>query len=310
VTDDLIKRTVVVYGALRSGTTLLRLMLNGHPRFNCPGEMDFIVDHLEDSGHYDMEALQANRIYRAHEASFPDHPLKAPTPQDFIARVSGPDQDVAVLILHRHLDQALDLFPDLKVVHLMRDPRDVARSSIGMGWVGNVYYGVDHWIGTMRNWEKALPKLPEGQRLIVSYEDLITNPEETLGKICAFSGLVFDPHMMSYDADSTYSKPDPSLTVQWKRKQTQREIGLVEGKIGPLLQMAGYDPSGHRVLYPGALARLGLWVENKRGEWRARITRYGVVNTVLLAVANKLNQTGLKRTVLKRIENSQIQHLK
>ena len=32
---------VIVFGALRSGTTLLRLMLNAHPDLNNPGEVDF-----------------------------------------------------------------------------------------------------------------------------------------------------------------------------------------------------------------------------------------------------------------------------
>ncbi|WP_425596530.1 sulfotransferase, partial [Roseobacter litoralis] len=39
---------VVLYGALRSGTTLVRLILDAHPDICCPGERDFMVDSLYD----------------------------------------------------------------------------------------------------------------------------------------------------------------------------------------------------------------------------------------------------------------------
>ena len=262
--SDATERSFVLYGALRSGTTLLRLMLDGHPRINCPGEMDFLMDHLDAKGRYDRAALEASRIYRAHEALYPDQPLDDPRPEDFVLRVAGDSDQVAGLILHRHLDHALEVFPGMRVVHLMRDPRDVARSSIGMGWAGSVYYGVDHWIGTQKDWQRALPSLPEAQRLIVFYEDLIEKPEETLGRICDFAGLSFHPDMLAYDDGSTYSKPDPSLITQWKRKQTAREVGLTEAKIGPMLQQAGYAPSGHDPVHPGKIEKLTLWMQNKR----------------------------------------------
>lgn len=307
---DVTTRSFILFGALRSGTTLLRLMLDGHPGINCPGEMDFLIDHLEATGHYDRAALEANRIYRAHEALYPDQPLQNPGPQDFVARVAGPDDGIAALILHRHLDRALRVFPGMRVVHLMRDPRDVARSSIGMGWAGNVYYGVDHWMGTQRDWQRAMPLLEAPQHLVVFYEDLIRAPEETLGAICAFVGLTFDPGMLAYDEGSTYSSPDPSLITQWTRKQTPREVGLVEAKIGPMLTQAGYAPSGHPPLHPGALDRLGLWLQDRRATWAWRIRRYGLRDPVLVKIASLLGIASIGQAARRRMDAIQIRHLK
>jgi len=137
-------RTVAVYGALRSGTTLLRLMLNAHPQLSCPGETDFIFDHLhgtDTAAHYDETALERDRIYRAHRTLYAGTPLPDLTPDALINRIAGTD-NIAVLMLHRRISRALALYPDLRVIHFLRDPRDVARSSIGMGWAGNVYYGL------------------------------------------------------------------------------------------------------------------------------------------------------------------------
>lgn len=303
-------RHFIVYGALRSGTTLLRLMLDGHPRINCPGEMDFVIDHLRANGGYDHDALVADRIYRAHEALFPDAPLSNPTPAGFADRVAGPADGIAAMIMHRHLPRALEVFDGIKVLHLVRDPRDVARSSIGMGWAGNVWHGADHWIGTMTDWQAALPMLPEDRRLVVAYEDLIAKPEETLGAICAFAGLEFHPDMLSYDAQSSYGRPDPSLTVQWKRKQTPAEVGLVEAKIGPLLGIAGYEPSGYPAPPPGAGQRAALWIDNKRAQWAFRIRRFGLRDTLLVKISEWLRLPGLARAARRRMDEISIRHLK
>ncbi|WP_299681682.1 sulfotransferase [uncultured Roseobacter sp.] len=307
---DITARAFIVFGALRSGTTLLRLMLDGHPRITCPGEMDFLIDHLDATGGYDRAALQADRIFRAHEALYPDHPLSEPGPQDFVARVAGPEDGMAAVILHRHLDRALEVFPGMRVVHLMRDPRDVARSSIGMGWAGNTYYGVDHWIGTQRDWQRALPQLPDAQRLVIRYEDLIVSPEETLGAICSFVGLDFHPDMLAYDADSSYSKPDPRLITQWKRKQSPRDVGLVEAKIGPLLQDSGYAPSGHPQAPPSAVERARLWLNNKRVVWAWRFRRHGLVDPLLVKLAPRIGLSHLGRSARQRMDANRIRHLK
>ena len=37
---------VALYGALRSGTTLFRLILKHHPALHNPGETDFLLDHI------------------------------------------------------------------------------------------------------------------------------------------------------------------------------------------------------------------------------------------------------------------------
>ena len=57
---------VIAYGALRSGTTLLRLMLDMHPGLSCPGETDFLLDFTsiapDGTVTIDADRLGRNRI--------------------------------------------------------------------------------------------------------------------------------------------------------------------------------------------------------------------------------------------------------
>lgn len=41
-----------------------------------------------------------------------------------------------VLVFHRNALTSAELLPSSPVLHLVRDPRDVARSSVGAGWAG------------------------------------------------------------------------------------------------------------------------------------------------------------------------------
>ena len=286
-----VKPAIALYGALRSGTTLLRLMLDAHPRISCPGETDFLFDHLPPNATpatpYDRSVLERNRIFRSHMDKFPEVEMPDLTPDAFFTQIRSKG-DVAMPVLHRGLGRMLDLYPDLPIVHLVRDPRDVARSSIGMGWAGDVYHGASHWIGTERDWQEMAPRMAPGQALTVKYEDLIAAPEQTLQGICDFAGVAYDPAMLAYDSNSTYSKPDASLVEQWRRKLTPEQIGLVEARIGPLLEQTGYEASGHPPVRPTGVSRALLVARNKRHVWAERVRRYGWRDPLIVACARRL----------------------
>jgi hypothetical protein len=161
-------------------------------------------------------------------------------------------------------------------VHIARDPRDVAASNIGMGWAGNVWYGVDRWTDLERRWHELRATLPSGSWLEVRMEDLICEPEGVLTAICGFIGVPFDPVMLEYPKHTTYAAPDRTLVEQWRRKLRPREIALVECKVGPLLGQAGYAASGVPTRPPSALERGWLALDDLLQRHRFRIQRMGV----------------------------------
>lgn len=294
-------RLMAVYGALRSGTTMLRLMLNGHPALRCPGESDYFFDHLEigDDGRVtlDIEALRRSRFFQAdHETvEVADDPLDVL--DEMLVRLAGPPSGEAdltfVFMLHRGLEKAIRIFPDIKVVHMLRDPRDVARSSIGMGWAGTVYHGVDHWIRTEAEWDRAALRIPPDQKMELRYEQLVSQDRAVLEAFCTFAGLSFDPLMLDYDRHTTYGRPDAQLAEQWRQQVSPRDLALVEGRLGGLLAARGYQPSGHAPVTPGPLWRLWLGMLNRGRYWRRRISRYGLVDPLLVSLARRLGAPGL-----------------
>ncbi|MEL6644717.1 MAG: sulfotransferase [Pseudomonadota bacterium] len=301
----------IVFGALRSGTTLLRLMLDGHPGLHCPGETDFLFDALRRDGDrwtYDRTALEADRIYRASLIDYPDGRDGADALNAMIDQIRRPGV-MPVLMLHRGLERAVELLPEARIIHLRRDPRDVARSSIGMGWAGNVYYGASHWMETAASWNRAQAKMSVDP-LDVFYEELIPETEVQQRRICAHLGLDYDAGMMDYTKGSTYAAPDPSLTYQWKRKQTPREVALLEARLGRMLIDYGYEPSDHPPINLTAPIKIGLKVEDWIARQRFRVGRFGLATVLKEKFARWLGLKGLQASTQLRIDEITSQHLK
>lgn len=305
------QKIALVYGALRSGTTLLRLMLDGHPALRCPGESDFLVDHLARDGtgwRYDRPALEAGRIFKASGLRYPAGADGVEAFGGFVAQIRG-DAEWPVLMLHRGMERLVALAPHTRVIHLKRDPRDVARSSIGMGWAGNVWHGASHWMATEDSWQAGSPGLTH-RPLEVFYERLIAAPEAELSRICAYLDVPYDPEMLRYPERSSYAAPDPGLTSQWKRKLSPQEIGLIEARLGDRLAAHGYVPSGHPPAQPGPLELARLVVQNRAATLRFAARRHGWPTVLQHRLAGRAGLRGLRAAAQARIDANDIRHLK
>lgn len=302
----------IVYGALRSGSTMLRLMLDGHSRLSCDGEHDFLFDYLHRTGHgwtCDLENLRHDRIFNDRGIDLPDTEDGEAALAQLLSQIAARGgKERTVLMLHRGLDKAVELLPGVPVIHLLRDPRDVARSWVGMGWHANAYCAAEGWMAAETLWEKVAA----GQgvhALELRYEDLLADPEGELGRVCAFLGTGFDPAMLSYPDHTTYEAPDPGLAWQWRRKMPAKDLRLVETRLGGLLALRGYEPSGEPPIAPTRLQKTWLHLQNAHGRWRHMIGRYGVL-PIYRTLGRRLKIKPLQRHAQRRIDQIQRKHLR
>lgn len=305
-------KAIIVYGALRSGTTMLRLMIDAHPRLACTGEHDFLFEYLTSddprTAVYDWPAMEADMIYQTAGLTRKPGLDGMAALADFLAQMGGDKRTTPVLMVHRMLERMRRLLPSAPVIHMLRDPRDVARSGLKLNFAGHVMFGVDHWVETERDWQAH--GLQDGlDAMTLRYEDLVRAPTDELARLCGFLGLDFDPAMLSYDGTTTYEKPDASLIDQWKHKLSPREIQLIEYRIGDLLEAAGYAPSGYDPLPPSALEGVTLSLQNRARIWRVMINRYGIVDPVARGVGRRLGLTGVARAAQARMDKVTLQYL-
>ena len=225
-----------VLGSPRSGTTLLRAMLDMHTELWAPGEL-----HLAN---YETMAERANRVAavlrympipeaatRCGEATadfarrFRSWELEAtPVPEVF---QHLHDSDPGVMIVDKSPPYCVQLetlkrigecFPRAKFVQLVRSPHDVIRSYVRMQLQRgdrrlfepglNPYQAAEAiWFACNSSSEAFLASLPSDRKCVVRYEELTSAPAACLTTICQLLEREFQPGM----ADP-YARP--GATVQ------------------------------------------------------------------------------------------------
>ncbi len=87
----------------------------------------------------------------------------------------------------RVIDRFMQAFPEARVIHIVRDPRDVLLSLNRRG--KPLLEAAETWMASAA---AIAPHSDSGQVLDVRYEDLCLAPDATLARICAFLGVPFD----------------------------------------------------------------------------------------------------------------------
>jgi hypothetical protein len=302
-----VEAPLFLVGAERSGTTMLRLMLDHHPEIAFHSEFEFAVDLVSDAGEPPplegyLAWLATNRAFRTSGLSIDPSLGYLDLVDSFLAQKRERDgKRIVGATVHRHFDRLIHLWPDARFIHLLRDGRDVARSSIRMGWAGNLWFAPERWIHAESVWDAMCRQLPAQSRLEVRYEDLVCDPVPTLERVCAFAGVRYAPAMLTYPADTTYEAPDRALAHQWRSKLEPDDIRLVEARIGALLVRRGYELSGVEPLRVGALRLVWLRLQDKLARIRFRAGRYGLPLLAAYFVARRLRLTPVRAILESRI---------
>ena len=211
-----------VVGAPRSGTTLLRLMLDAHPELTIPPETYFIVRaikrwheasrrlSLEDpvDAFYD-EATGHRRWRDIHlDADAFRRRLDDDRPREvgdavrifyrlYADKVGKPRWGDKTPFYVRRMKLIQDAVPEARFVHIIRDGRAVTMSIKDL-WFGpdTVEDGAKYWIARIGEGRRQVPRL--AHYLEVRYEDLVLDPEPHLRRICKFLDLPWNDRVLNY----------------------------------------------------------------------------------------------------------------
>jgi len=298
---------IFLVGAERSGSTLLRLMLDGHPCIAWLNEFEYAVDLMKNDGAcptVDAYAqwLSTHRIFQASGLCLDMNRSYADNVRSFLDQHrSRRNRPIVGATVHRHFDRLLHLWPNARFIHIIRDPRDVARSCIGMGWAGNVHHGVERWLAAERLWDRLAERVTPSRRLDLRYEELVRSPDRTLRDACAIIGVAYDSAMVEIDARSTYERPNARFANQWASKLSPTEIRLVEARTMDLLIARGYEPSGLPILRVGPLRQFRLGIQNRASRLMFRIRRFGFRLWAVDLIARRLRLRSLQARTQQRV---------
>ena len=275
---------VFLVGMPRSGTKLLRDLLNNHSLIGiAPNESHFIpefharlrnyepLDRKEnfDRFYHDLshtpffESVNGGSFVSAESlAKAVPRPTFASLVEEFYrayARSTGKviwgDKTPFYLI---HLPLFKSLFPQARFVHIIRDVRDYSMS-LHKTWHKNLARSAQRWHDAVRRCRKDGLAFGDGTYREVRYEELVDDPSLVTEELCRFLSVPFEPSMVvlkkpvDRGGDVRNSMDVVSKNYgKWRTTMAPADIRQIEEICGPLLKDLGYEVS-----YDGPAKRIG-----------------------------------------------------
>lgn len=304
----LVDSPIFLVGSVRSGTTLLRLMLDHHPRMAFNLESEYLVRQISDDGEYPgiekyRSWLRNDRIFGHSRFSIDETLDFAGLVNDFLEQKRKRDQKELVgATVHVQYRKLNGVWPRAKYIHLYRDGRDVANSAMRMGWAGNLYVAADMWLTAEKEWDELRPMLRQDAWIDVQYENLIANTRSELKRICDFLGVEFSERMFDYASTSSYGLPDVKLNYQWKAGMSRIEVQRLEAKMGDRLSSRGYELSSYPRISVSALMRNWLYLQSRMGRLIVRSRRYGLALTLQESLSRRLGLSKIHENAMRRMD--------
>ena len=293
---------VFLVGSERSGTTLLRLLLDHHPRIAFNGESEYVVTQISVDGAFPeieryREWLRNDRIFQGSRFSIDEGLDFVALVNDFLNQKRARDnKEIVGATVHYQFRKLGRIWPRAKYIYLYRDGRDVANSVMRMGWAGNVYVAADWWLEAEREWDELRAALGHDDWIEVRFEDLVASTRPQLERICSFLGVAYSERMFDYARTSSYRAPDVGLNYRWKTGMRKADVQRLEAKLGGRLSGRGYELSGYPRIPVPALTRKYLYLQSRLSAFLFRLGRYGIALTFQETLSRRLgwNQAHVK----------------
>lgn len=256
---------IFIGGAGRSGTTLLRVILDSHPHIACGPELKItpVITKLWNEcqtiyapflKQYGIGPDNTNDLYRRLIVSILD------SYRNTVGKTRIAEKTPNNIKIFHHLHR---LFPQSPLIHVVRDGRDVVASLLTMRWqtpqgdpieyTKDASKAAQFWLDAINSGEKFKSANPShsGVYYEIRYEDIVLEPEKTLRKLFSFIKEPWDPAVLNYyennrdlaeesSAEQVKQHLYTSSIGRWKNDLSKRQKEEVKSVAGAKLVELGY----------------------------------------------------------------------
>jgi hypothetical protein len=140
------------------------------------------------------------------------------------------------------LPELAALFPTAQYILMVRDGRDTALSVIPRYFgPNNLIAAAEEWGETARHGREFLETIPAERKLVIRYEDLMTDPVQRLREVMSFlQAQPRDPQMLDRVAAQIRGELKADNFDKWKKKMSPRDRETFEAIAGAELKHYGY----------------------------------------------------------------------
>lgn len=266
-----------IVGMPRSGTKLLRGLLNGHPRIRVPDAetefFPFLVRWVREFGppQDEEEFLRLYQVLRtttyftfrqADRQPFSWQAWRSECAgrydaaglfEGFVRYETGASRHSGIIwgdkspAYIRHLGLLLEHFPHARVVHLVRDVRDYCVST-RQAWHKDIRRAAYQWgldVGAAHRLVQAHPT----RCIEISYEDLVRSTETQMRRLSRLLRIDFSEAMLRLERPVEHRGDAAGSSEivrdnfrKFSERLTRREIRQIESLAWDTMQLLGYRP--------------------------------------------------------------------
>ena len=237
----MISNPIFLVGTERSGSNLLRAMLNAHANIAIPHpphlfkELHPLLGYYGDlniDGNFRQLIQDAAKLVDLHFAPWPiqiDEELVfrnakqrdlycvyAEIYEQYLTHAGKKRWGCKSTFMIHHVDEILKHHSSPRIIHLVRDGRDVAvsaKSSIFNHY--HPFYVAQLWSKQQRVGMALAKKLTPELFLTVRYEDLVSDPQKEVKRVCAFLNEEYSERLLEFFKGESASELS-SLSGSWK----------------------------------------------------------------------------------------------
>lgn len=257
------KPPIFIGGAGRSGTTLLRVILDSHSQIACGPELkitpliasywyDFQTKYSPFLKEYLINEKDINLLFSNMITSLLEK-YRSSQNKNRIAEKSPNNIKIFYHLSH--------IFPDSPLIHIVRDGRDVIASLLTMDWKNPdgqpIAYTNDpievakYWKDAVQTGLKFAKQSNLDNHFLLKYEELVTSPEDILKKLFSFLNEPWEENVLKFhekhrnlanesSASQVNKKLYTSSIGRWKNDLTVDQKSVIKPIINDTLLELGY----------------------------------------------------------------------
>lgn len=261
---------IIIVGCQRSGSTMLGAILGSHSKIVAIPEAQFFVDCMPSLPETQIDVRAVEQSVKEHYR-FKIWNYKLPKlltefkyyPEFFKWLVSSYAKDEhnkvpLAWVDHqpghvKNIAKIKAFFPNVKVIHVVRDGRAVANSIIPLDWGPNSINRAAYFWEQRIGYGLAVQRyLGKESCITLRYEDILQNPDFSTKQLCQFLGFEYEDKMLEAGGlkvpkftEKQHSLVGGQLSEEringWQAELKKRDIEIFEKLTGDLLTYLGYQ---------------------------------------------------------------------
>ncbi|MBD3414379.1 MAG: hypothetical protein GF421_08120 [Candidatus Aminicenantes bacterium] len=155
-----------------------------------------------------------------------------------------------------HMSLIKRVFPQSRFIHIIRDPRDYALS-FRKSWGKNIFRAVERWRDTLERFEKDAQSMDRNDISVLYYEDLLDRPWVELKRLCGFLEVQYHPGMLRLDRPSEFlgdAKNQTEIVTDNKAKYLKElkpaQVQRIEEIVYPMAEKHSYPMHSAKQFVP------------------------------------------------------------